>query len=87
MTARWLSERGIETSAFVCFRVPRHEQKPFSGPLKIAIPARGIYYGLGDVVPGFDPRVARHAPEFVFRQPLGATLHPMPHGSTHRPIR
>ena len=75
ITARWLSQRGIQTTgALLSFRVPPHGQKPLPEPLEISIPVRGVYHGLGDVVPGFDLRVARHDPEFVLREPPGFFL-------------
>ena len=55
-------------------RVPPHEQKPLPEPLEISIPVRRVYHGLGDVVPGFDLRVAQHDPEFVLREPPGFFL-------------
>ena len=75
ITARWLGERGIQKKgALLSFRVPPHGQKPLPEPLEISIPVRGVYHGLGDVVPGFDLRVARHDPEFVLREPPGFFL-------------
>ena len=72
--------------ALLSFRVPPHGQKPFHEPLEIAMPVSRVYHGLGDVVPGFDPRVARHGPEFVFfARPW--RFPGLPWMRTHRPIR
>ena len=60
--------------ALLSFRVPPYGQKPFPQPLEIAMPVSRVYHGLGDVVPGFDLRVAQHDPEFVLREPPGAFL-------------
>ena len=62
ITARWLSERGIQTGALLSFRVPPYGQKPFPEPLEIEMPARGACHGLGNVVPGFHLRVSRGRP-------------------------
>ena len=62
ITARWLSERGIQTGALLSFRVLPHEQQPFPELLEIAMSVRGVYHGLGNVVPGFHLRVSRGRP-------------------------
>ena len=60
--------------ALLSFRVPPYGQKPFPQPLEIAMPVSRVYHGLGDVVPGFDSRVARRDPAFVLREPPGVFL-------------